>query len=50
MVGFARGQALGQCGVGLGLGQVHAHITEQGSEAGELFGVGALVPFDLLKA
>jgi len=50
MVGLALGQAAGQRRIGFGLGQVHAHVAEQGGEAGELFRVGALVALDLLKA
>ena len=50
MVGLALGQACRQGRVGLGLGQVHAHVAQHGSKARELFGLGAFVALDLLKA
>jgi hypothetical protein len=49
-VGLALGQARRQRGVGLWLGQVHAHVAQQAGKAVELFGFGALVALDLLKA
>ena len=48
-VSLALGQAGLETGVVFGLGQVHAHIAQQGGKAGELFVVGALVTIDLCE-
>ena len=49
MVGVALGQAAGQGCIGLGLGQVHAHVAQQAGKAGKLFGLGPFVALDLFK-
>ena len=48
-VGLAFSQARLERGIVLGFGKVHAHIAEQGGKAGEFFGLGSLVAFDLLE-
>jgi len=49
-VGIARAQRLGEAGVVVGPGEVHAHEIEQCGETRELVGTGALGQLDLVKA